>query len=169
MQKRIYIAGPMSGLPDLNYPAFNAKAAELRAQGHHVENPAENPAPACGSWQGYMRMAIKQLATCDTVQLLTGWGKSKGACIERNLAKALGLELWGDEGALPLSELVQSVGDQNIAVQPIDGCCVQMRYTRTGTKLTIETGEGFSARGLNRFGLVLWMDRDKAVAALKGA
>ena len=47
---RIYLAGPMSGLPELNYPAFHAKAAELRAAGHHVENPAENPAPPCGSW-----------------------------------------------------------------------------------------------------------------------
>ena len=28
---RIYIAGPMSGLPDLNYPAFNAMAERLRA------------------------------------------------------------------------------------------------------------------------------------------
>lgn len=42
--KRIYIAGPMSGLPEFNYPAFNRAAAVLRAQGHHVENPAENPA-----------------------------------------------------------------------------------------------------------------------------
>ena len=44
---RIYIAGPMSGLPDLNSPAFNAMAERLRAHGHHVENPAENPPPKC--------------------------------------------------------------------------------------------------------------------------
>ena len=91
---RIYLAGPMSGLPDLNYPAFNAKAAELRAQGHHVENPAENPVPACGSWQGYMRMAVAQLVTCEVIFLLPGWEKSKGARVERDLARRLGIADW---------------------------------------------------------------------------
>ena len=77
--KRIYIAGPMSGLPDLNYPAFHAKAAELRALGFHVENPAENPAPHCSSWLGYMRLAVAQLATCDAVYLLPGWRAIRAA------------------------------------------------------------------------------------------
>ena len=90
---RIYIAGPMSGLPDLNYPAFNAMAERLRAHGHHVENPAENPPPKCESWLGYMRMAVAQLATCDAVVMLPGWSKSKGACIEHQLAVGLGLEI----------------------------------------------------------------------------
>ena len=83
--KRIYIAGPMSGLPDFNYPAFNAKAAELRALGFHVENPAENPAPHCSSWLGYMRLAVAQLATCDAVYLLPGWRHSRGACVSTSL------------------------------------------------------------------------------------
>jgi hypothetical protein len=56
--KRIYIAGKMSGLPDFGYPAFNTEAARLRAMGHHVENPAENPEPPCKSWAGYMRLAL---------------------------------------------------------------------------------------------------------------
>jgi len=47
---RIYIAGPMTGLPEFNYPAFNAAAEYLRSLGHHVENPADNPVPACKSW-----------------------------------------------------------------------------------------------------------------------
>ena len=90
--KRIYIAGPMSGLPALNYPAFHAKAAELRALGFHVENPAENPAPHCSSWLGYMRLAVAQLATCDAVYLLPGWRHSRGACVEHQLAVGLGLQ-----------------------------------------------------------------------------
>ena len=90
--KRIYIAGPMSGLPDFNYPVFNAKAAELRALGFHVENPAENRAPHCSSWLGYMRLTVAQLVTCDVVYLLPGWRHSRGACIERQLAVGLGLQ-----------------------------------------------------------------------------
>ena len=91
--KRIYIAGPMSGLPDFNYPAFHAAAAVLRAQGHHVENPAENPSPACGTWQGYMRMSLCQIAVCDCLYMLPGWRSSRGARIEHGLALDLGLEV----------------------------------------------------------------------------
>ena len=90
---RIYIAGPMSGLPGLNYAAFNALAKKLRAKGHHVENPAENPEPPGGAWSDYMRMAIAQLITCDTVVLLPGWSKSRGAKVENRLAIDLGLEV----------------------------------------------------------------------------
>lgn len=97
---KIYIAGPMTGIKDFNYPAFNAEAARLRALGHEVLNPAENPAPPCGSWAGYMRLALRQLIECECVVLLPGWIESKGAMIERNLAQALGMaivvasELW---------------------------------------------------------------------------
>lgn len=93
MTKRIYIAGPMSGLPDLNYPAFHAMALTLRSCGYHVENPAENPEPHCKSWLGYMRLAVAQLVTCDAVLLLPGWSSSKGARIEHQLAVGLGLEI----------------------------------------------------------------------------
>ena len=91
--KRVYLAGPMTGLVDLNYPAFNAKAAELRARGWHVENAAENPAPPCGTWQGYMRMGIWQLMTCEAIYLMPGWAGSKGAAMEYSIAKTLGLEV----------------------------------------------------------------------------
>ena len=87
----IYLAGPMSGLTDYNYPAFNEAAASLRARGFDVENPAENAAPTCGSWAGYMRLAITQMLACDCVALLPYWYASKGAQIERMLAKELGM------------------------------------------------------------------------------
>lgn len=90
---KIYIAGPMTGLPDFNYPAFNAAAAQLRAMGHTVLNPAENPVPACGTWQGYMRLALAQLVQCECIVLLPGWAESKGALIERKLAQVLGMDV----------------------------------------------------------------------------
>ncbi len=85
----------MTGEPDLNYPEFNRVAASLRQLGYTVENPAENPAPACGSWEGYMRMAIAQLVRCDEIHMLRGWGNSRGACIEHRLAVDLGLIISG--------------------------------------------------------------------------
>ena len=92
MSGRIYIAGPMTGLPEENYPAFHAEAQRLRCAGWHVENPAENPVPPCGgTWEGYMRLALAQLVTCDSITLLPGWSRSKGACIEHFVAVQLGL------------------------------------------------------------------------------
>jgi hypothetical protein len=91
--KRIYVAGPMTGLPDFNYPAFNDAATRLRALGFEVENPAENPDPPCRSWLGYMRMAVGQVARCDAVVLLPGWETSRGARVEFQLAIGLGLHV----------------------------------------------------------------------------
>jgi len=90
---KAYIAGPMTGLPDFNYPAFNRAAAQLRALGHEVLNPAENPVPPCGTWAGYMRMALAQLVQCEAIVLLPGWTDSKGALIERKLAQVLGMDV----------------------------------------------------------------------------
>lgn len=91
--KKTYIAGPMTGYPRFNYPAFNAMAEKLRAKGVQVFNPAENPEPPCKSWEGYMRMAIAQLVQCDRVVLLAGWEDSRGAVVEVGLAQALGMEI----------------------------------------------------------------------------
>lgn len=93
VKRKIYLAGPMSGLPDFNYPAFHAAAAKLRALGHEVLNPAENPVPPCGTWQGYMRLALAQLVQCECIVLLPGWSDSRGALVERELAQTLGMDL----------------------------------------------------------------------------
>jgi hypothetical protein len=91
--KRVYIAGPMTGFPDFNYPAFNAQAATLRSLGFHVENPAENPKPPSGAWSDYMRLSIAQVVTCDMVVVLDGWAESRGARIEVELALDLGMSV----------------------------------------------------------------------------
>ena len=93
MKSPTYLAGPMSGLPDYNYPAFHAAAATLRALGHTVLNPAENPAPPCGTWEAYMRMALAQLVQCQTIVMLPGWMNSRGAMLERRTAVSLGIKV----------------------------------------------------------------------------
>lgn len=80
---RYYIAGPMTGLPKLNFPAFHAMAAKLRAAGHEVINPAElNPDPTA-EWTDCMFADLKALTTCDGIVMLPGWENSPGAQIER--------------------------------------------------------------------------------------
>ncbi|MFZ4286603.1 DUF4406 domain-containing protein [Variovorax sp. HJSM1_2] len=86
---KIYLAGPMSHLPDYNYPAFHAAAAQLRAHGHTVENPAENPEPECKTYEGYLRMSLAQVLRCDTVAVLPGWELSKGSKEELHVAHLL--------------------------------------------------------------------------------
>ena len=91
--KRIYIAGPMTGLPDLNFPAFHAEAARLRALGYEVSNPAEiNPDPTAG-WEACMRADIAELVKCDGVALLPGWERSRGASLEAHIAHSLDMRL----------------------------------------------------------------------------
>lgn len=93
MKPITYISGPMSGLPDFNYPAFNHAAASLRALGHNVFNPAENGLPTSASWPDHMRVDIRMLMDCDRVVTLPGASASKGAALEMQIARALGMPI----------------------------------------------------------------------------
>lgn len=87
--KRIYIAGPMTGIRDYNFPAFNAAAKMLRSYGWHVENPAETGLVDSADWVDYMHHDISLLVTCSTIFLLPGWELSTGAVLERHIAGVL--------------------------------------------------------------------------------
>ena len=93
-----YVSGPMTGLPDLNFPAFHAAAKYLRFRGVEVVNPAEFGEEPGKSWVDYMRKDIAALMRCNVIVMLPGWKKSKGAKLERFIARALGFVVveWGD-------------------------------------------------------------------------
>ena len=74
----LYIAGPMTGLPDYNYPAFNDAADTLRTAGYEVENPAGNNVET-GDYTDYLRAGLAQLLRCDGVAVLEDWWLSGGA------------------------------------------------------------------------------------------
>lgn len=108
---RYYLAGPMSGWPEHNFPAFHAAAARLRSRGYVVMNPAENVAPDADTSKEetkrrayYMRLDLFQIMgrnprtkPVDAVVLLPDWHRSRGARLEVEVALQLDIPvLWAD-------------------------------------------------------------------------
>lgn len=113
MGAKVYVAGPMRGIPEFNFPAFHAASAALRQIGCVVFNPAEKDNErhgtdiSKGNHAGCEETAAKQhgfnlrealaldlefiCREADAVVLLPGWQNSKGATAERAAALALGL------------------------------------------------------------------------------
>lgn len=92
----IYISGPMTGLPDLNFPAFHAAAAALRAVGLQALNPAELDHGFDPAWDVCLRGDIVALVGCNSILMLDGWMQSKGARLERHIAVQLGMPVHYD-------------------------------------------------------------------------
>lgn len=93
--RRLYLAGPMSGHADHNFPLFNRIARLLREQGHYVFNPAENKDGGVRRPRSYyMRLDIPALMDCDGVVVLPGWEQSRGASLEVWIAIDLDLPIY---------------------------------------------------------------------------
>jgi hypothetical protein len=95
---RVYISGPMTGIPEFNRPAFIKAKCKLIALGYDVISPvdvgdelAERMAPTKPNWTDYMRDDIRALVECEAIYLLDGWDKSKGATAEKRIADDLGI------------------------------------------------------------------------------
>lgn len=100
--KRIYIAGPMTGVPRFNRPKFEETARILRAHGWTVESPVEIAAAfgsdntivtTPGMLDAVIEAELEALAKCDAIYLLPGWEDSRGAKRELWLALDKGLEV----------------------------------------------------------------------------
>lgn len=85
---RLYVAGPMTGYDECNYPLFNQTAESLRAYGYEVENPAEATIKAA-HYVDFLRADLQALLTCHGVALLDGWEHSTGARNEAMVAGVL--------------------------------------------------------------------------------
>ena len=95
---RIYISGPISGVPGY-YERFDAGARAVRRLGHTPVNPARHPEGL--SVREYMRMDLNDLMASDAVLMLPGWMNSGGALVERALALYLGMEIYYDTENIP--------------------------------------------------------------------
>ena len=88
---KVYIAGPMTGLPHFNRPAFQQAAINLSFEKHVPLNPAILPDGLTAA--DYMAVGMTMLQRADAIYLLTGWQFSAGARAEHALALKLGLEV----------------------------------------------------------------------------
>ena len=96
----VYIAGPMSGLPGYNYPAFNDAAKRFEDMGWRVFNPATNPHPdnldqmdPDQARAHFMAVDIPMVLQSDAVAVLPGWENSKGATLEVAIGRMLQLRI----------------------------------------------------------------------------
>lgn len=98
---KLYIAGPMTGYPEYNYPAFNRAEEILIAHGYDVLNPARRGVVDGWGWVDYMRPALRDISEADGLAVLDGWHASRGATLEVDIAQRLDLrvarvEAWCD-------------------------------------------------------------------------
>lgn len=94
--RTVYIAGPMTGKEDFNYPTFNAWENVLKMVGWQVLNPAKIGEPFGTAEEinanpkllkAVINAELAAVAGADAIFLLEGWEKSPGA--RRELAVAL--------------------------------------------------------------------------------
>ncbi len=105
---RIYIAGPMRGVPEYNFPAFIAAEERLQDAGHVVFSPVQYDRQVGIDVTGLtgheeenipgfnLREAMQAELTwlclhAEAVVFLPGWEKSLGSRAERATAQALGI------------------------------------------------------------------------------
>lgn len=101
----MYIAGPMTGVPQFNVPAFDALAKKLRDAGNIVISPAELDSEEIrqellaspdgqyefggaitqdgSTWADFLARDVKLIADeIDEIVVLPNWWKSRGARLE---------------------------------------------------------------------------------------
>ena len=88
---KVYIAGPMSGITNLNRDNFNRVAKYFSDQKVAVLNPAMLPNGL--SQQEYMSICLPMVMCADTLFMLDGWQHSQGALAEHALAIKLNKEI----------------------------------------------------------------------------
>ncbi len=69
---------------------------------------------------------------------------------------------------MKLSELILAIGDDNVRIQNLDVCADTLDWTaKRGTVIKFGTEVRLTPNGLDKLGMVVWLDRDAVAAAMK--
>lgn len=85
---KVYISGPMTGLPNQNREEFHKAKIDLLKKGHDVFDPTVMP--NFFTWEQILPIDVAVLELCDAIYMLKGWENSRGAALEKREA-----ERWG--------------------------------------------------------------------------
>lgn len=108
---KLYLAGPMRGYPDFNFPAFERASGDLRSQNYLVWSPHESDLeaewaarqgsdydPATGSagdqaatLRFFMVVDLPAVLGADAIAVLDGWQASVGCQVETYCAFQSGI------------------------------------------------------------------------------
>lgn len=105
---RVFISGPMRGVANYNFGAFDAARDLLIRLGHQVVTPADLDRSAgfvteCDgqvvatdafSIEKALRQDFAFICVCDAIAFLPGWCASTGSLAERRVAIDIGCGLW---------------------------------------------------------------------------
>lgn len=107
---KLYLAGPMRGYKDFNFPLFHEATSVLRDRGYEVFSPAErdlaeglDPTSETGSFSDCPEFDLSQALLADLtficneadgIVMLPGWEDSQGACAEYHTARCLGKSVY---------------------------------------------------------------------------
>jgi len=104
LNNKVYIAGPMRGIPYYNFPAFDEAAKRLKKKGFEPLNPADfdretgfdpyelpedwdwKTIPSTFSLDHAVKRDLNAIQEASYYMLLTGWEKSRGASAEKGVA-----------------------------------------------------------------------------------
>lgn len=153
---RLYIAGPMTGLPNFNYPAFFAAEEQIAALGHEPLNPARTDGPTVEDavansgtaenpahpWEYYLRRDIPKVTSADALVVLPGWQDSRGANLEVHIATQLGMPLYilRDGQLAPRLQVIGLSGYGRAGKDTIGQALVNRGFTRTAFADRIREG-----------------------------
>jgi Domain of unknown function (DUF4406)/dATP/dGTP diphosphohydrolase, N-terminal len=149
-----YLAGPMRGYDEYNFPAFHKQAAWLRSNGWTVFSPAERDmadesidgSKDAAGWADhlgldyFMQFDLAAVCTHDAVICLPGWEQSQGARLETMVAVEVGHPVFEiTKGGAGIRTL-ESVSPARIAAEFIAGT---RGYEELPTAETYECGLSF--------------------------
>ena len=126
---RIYLAGPMTGYPQFNFPRFDAAEANLQKRGYDVVAPADlhdeavraealaSPDGSLGSvssvsWGECLAQDVRLIADTgvEAIVCLSGWERSRGARLEAFVGRLCGLPVL----RFSIFDPMQPVGDHEL-------------------------------------------------------
>lgn len=118
---KVYLAGPMRGLPEYNFPTFTKTAQALREKGYEVWSPHEdeldqgfNPRlDSPKTIKEYMARDLPAVLQSDVVALLPGWTNSEGTYIELFVARTCGIDVRLVEDLLADDEGISNEGSRD--------------------------------------------------------